>query len=68
MKEAEKVLAGIQNICYNGYVGHHLGYRETVRKYCNVTNGQELNYLHKVQRWERICLEAEAKGIMKKKN
>ena len=46
---------------------HHLGYRETVRKYWNVTNGQELNYHHTVQRWERIYLEEGAEGLMKER-
>ena len=45
----------------------HLGYRETVRKYWNVTNRQELNYLHTVQRWERIYLEEGAEGLMKER-
>ena len=27
---------------------HHLGYRETVRKYWNVARGQDLNYINAV--------------------
>ena len=44
---------------------HHLGYRETVRKYWNISRGQDLNYVKTVQRWERIYLEAGAEGLMK---
>lgn len=36
---------------------HHLGYRETVRKYWDINKGQEQNYLKQIQRWERIYLE-----------
>ncbi|MBR6744662.1 MAG: hypothetical protein IKM00_05550, partial [Clostridia bacterium] len=36
---------------------HHLGYRETVRKYWDVIQGQEENYKNIVKRWERIFLE-----------
>ena len=32
---------------------HHLGYRETVRKYWNVSRGQDLNYVKTVRRWDR---------------
>ena len=46
---------------------HHLGYRETVRKYWDVTNGQEHNYHHTVRRWERIYLEEGAEGLMKER-
>ena len=46
---------------------HHLGYRETVRKYWDVTNGQEQNYHRTVQRWERIYLEEGAEGLMKER-
>ena len=35
---------------------HRMGYRETVRKYWDVTKGQEHNYHKQVQRWERIAL------------
>ena len=44
---------------------HHLGYRETVRKYWNIPRGQDLNYIKTVQRWERIFLEEGAEGLMK---
>jgi len=43
---------------------HHLGYRETVRKYWNISRGQDLNYVKTVQRWERIFLEEGAEGLM----
>ena len=43
---------------------YHLGYRETVRKYWNVSRGQDLNYVKTVQRWERIFLEEGAEGLM----
>ena len=46
---------------------HHLGYRETVRKYWNISRGQDLNYVKTVQRWERIFLEEGAEGFMKEK-
>ena len=46
---------------------HHLGYRETVRKYWNVSRGQDLNYINAVKRWERIYLEEGAEGLMKEK-
>lgn len=35
---------------------HHLSYGETVRKYWDIAKGQEHNYTHTVQRWERILL------------
>ena len=44
---------------------HHLGYRETVRKYWDVSKGQEANYKSAVQRWERIYLEEGPEGLMK---
>ena len=44
---------------------HHLGYRETVRKYWNISRGQDLNYVKTVQRWERIFLAEGAEGLMK---
>ena len=44
---------------------HHLGYRETVRKYWNVTREQDLNYINAVKRWERIYLEEGAEGLMR---
>ena len=46
---------------------HHLGYRETVRKYWDVSKGQEVNYKNAVQRWERIYLEEGAEGLMKER-
>ena len=46
---------------------HHLGYRETVRKYWDVSKGQEHNYHKQVQRWERIYLEEGAEGLMKER-
>ncbi len=45
---------------------HHLGYRETVRKYWNTKSRSEENlYRFTVQRWERIYLEEGAEGLMK---
>ena len=46
---------------------HHMGYRETVRKYWDVSKGLEANYKNAVQRWERIYLEEGAKGLMKER-
>ena len=46
---------------------HHLGYRETVRKYWDVSRGQDLNYINIVKRWERIYLEEGAEGLMKER-
>ena len=46
---------------------HHLGYRETVRKYWDISKGQEPNYIKQVQRWERIYLEEGAEGLMKER-
>ena len=46
---------------------HHMGYRETVRKYWAVSKGQEANYKNAVQRWERIYLEEGAEGLMKER-
>nr|CDL66693.1 unnamed protein product [uncultured bacterium] len=46
---------------------HHLGYRETVRKYWDITKGKEPNYCKQIQRWERIYLEEGAEGLMKEK-
>ena len=46
---------------------HHLGYRETVRKYWDVSKGHEANYKNAVQRWERIYLEEGAEGLMKER-
>ena len=44
---------------------HHMGYRETVRKYWDVSKGQEANYKNAVQRRERIYLEEGVEGLMK---
>ena len=46
---------------------HHLSYNETVRKYWDITKGQEHNYRKQVQRWERIFLEEGAEGLMKER-
>lgn len=46
---------------------HHLSYRETVRKYWENAKGKEANYIHRVQRWERIFLEEGAEGLMKER-
>ena len=45
---------------------HHLGYRETARKYEMVNNsyGGAIGTLH---RWERIYLEEGAEGLMKER-
>ena len=46
---------------------HHLGYCETVRKYWDISKGQEDNYKNIVKRWERIFLEEGAEGLMKER-
>ncbi len=46
---------------------HHLSYCETVRKYWDISKGQEANYKNAVQRWERIYLEEGAEGLMKER-
>ena len=46
---------------------HHLGYCETVRKYWDITKGQEQNYKNTVIRWERIYLEEGAEGLMRER-
>ena len=46
---------------------HRLGYRETVRKYWDISQGQEENYKNIVKRWERIFLEEGAEGLMKER-
>ena len=46
---------------------HRLGYRETVRKYWDVSQGQEENYKNIVKRWERIFLEEGAEGLMRER-
>ena len=44
---------------------HHLGYRETVRKYWN--DGKEANHLPQIRLWDRIFLEEGAEGLMKER-
>ena len=46
---------------------HHLCYYETVRKYWDITQGQEHNYDSMIKRWERIYLEEGAEGLMKER-
>ena len=46
---------------------HHLGYKETVRKYWDISKGQEDNYKNIVKRWERIFLEEGTEGLMKER-
>ena len=46
---------------------HHLGYKETVRKYWDISKGPEDNYKNIVKRWERIFLEEGAEGLMKER-
>ena len=46
---------------------HHLSYNETVRKYWDISRGQEHNYQKQIQRWERIYLEEGAEGLMKER-
>lgn len=46
---------------------HHLGYRETARKYWDIAKGKEPNYIKQIQRWERIYLEEGAEGLMKER-
>ena len=46
---------------------NHLSYYETVRRYWDVTKGQEQNYHKAVMRWERIYLEEGAEGLMKER-
>ena len=46
---------------------HHLSYNETVRKYWDISKGQEHNYQKQIQRWERIYLEEGAEGLMKER-
>ena len=45
---------------------NHLGYSETVRKYWG-SDVQEVNYIHRISRWERIFLEEGAEGLMKER-
>ena len=46
---------------------HRLGYREVVRKYWDISKGQEINYVNVVKRWERIFLEEGTEGLMKER-
>ena len=46
---------------------HNLNYSETVRKYWDISKGQEHNHLKKIQVWERIFLEEGAEGLMKER-
>lgn len=46
---------------------HHLGYRETARKYWKVSRKQDLNYINTVKRWKRIYLEEGAEGLLKER-
>lgn len=46
---------------------HHLSYNETIRKYWDISRGQEHNYQKQIQRWERIYLEEGAEGLMKER-
>ncbi len=46
---------------------HHMGYRETARKYWGVSRGEDLNYMNNVIRWERIYIEEGAEGLMKER-
>lgn len=45
---------------------HHLGYRETARKYDLVCRS-ESSAANTIQRWERIFLEEGADGLMKER-
>lgn len=46
---------------------HHMGYKETVRKYWDVPKGHEDRYHGLVRKWERIFLEEGAEGLMKER-
>ena len=46
---------------------HRLGYREVVRKYWDISKGEEINFVNVVKRWERIFLEEGAEGLMKER-
>lgn len=46
---------------------HDLCYSEVVRKYWDISKGQEHNYQKQVQRWERIYLEEGIEGLMKER-
>lgn len=45
---------------------HHMGYRETARKY-SLVRQSEASAANMVQRWERIYLEEGAEGLMKER-
>ncbi len=45
---------------------HHLGYRETARRY-NLVRQSETAAASMLQRWERIYLEEGAEGLMKER-
>ena len=47
---------------------HHLGYRETARKYFDAkTRSEEELYKGSIKRWERIYWEEGAEGLMKER-
>ena len=46
---------------------HHLSYKETVRKYWEISKGQEHNYTKQIELWERIFWEEGAEGLMKER-
>ena len=47
---------------------HHLGYRETARKYFDAkTRSKEEQYTGSIKRWERIFLEEGTEGLMKER-
>lgn len=45
---------------------HHMGYRETARKY-SLVRQSEASAASMVQRWERVFLEEGAEGLMKER-
>jgi len=45
---------------------HHLGYRETARKY-ELVNNSYGGAIETIKRWERIFLEEGAEGLMKER-
>ena len=45
---------------------HHMGYRETARKY-SLVRQSEASAASMVQRWERIFMEEGAEGLMKER-
>lgn len=46
---------------------HHMGYRETARKYWKVSRGEDLNYMNNVIRWKRIYQKEGIGGLMKER-